>query len=469
LSDELAFLSAVALRRKLAAREISAAELCDLFLARIARYDERAKAFIEVWEAGAKTSAAARDGEIARGTGGPLAGLPYGLKDLIDVEGVRTTAGSRVLHDNVAGAHAACVEGLERNGGVFLGKNNLHEFAYGATGDNETYGTPVNAYDDSRRACGSSSGSAAALAFGLCPFALGTDTGGSIRAPAVLNGLVGLKPTLGRVSRRGVIPYSWTLDHVGVLARTVADAALILEAIAGHDPLDSASADHPVGSYSGALDRGVGGLTLGVPDNFYFERADPEILSASEAALRHLEASGARLRTVVMPSLEHSRTVSLTVQMPEALSFHSRYLEERGELYGRDFRAGLALGQCLLAEHYVRAMRVIELYRRQTNAVFEEVDLLMTPATPVIAPKLGTVTVELAGVDEPVGNAVTRFTTFFNMTGHPAITLPVGQHSEGLPMGIQIVAPHFGEEAMFAAASCVERHDAFKIPSASIA
>ena len=352
---------------------------------------------------------------------------------------------------------------------MFLGKHNLHEFAYGATGDNDTYGTPVNAYDHSRRACGSSSGSAAALAFGLCPFALGTDTGGSVRAPAVLNGLVGLKPTLGRISRRGVMPYSWTLDHVGILARSVSDAALILAAIAGHDPLDSASAAHPVGSYAGALERGLDGLTLGVPDRFYFERADPEILSASEAALRHLEASGARLRTVAMPSLEHSRTVSLTVQMPEALSFHSRYLDDRGELYGRDFRAGLALGQCLLAEHYVRAMRVIELYRRQVNAIFEEVDLLVTPATPVIAPKLGAATVELAGVEEPVGNAVTRFTTFFNMTGHPAITLPVRLHSEGLPMGIQIVAPHFGEETMFAAARCVERHDAFKIPPASIA
>jgi aspartyl-tRNA(Asn)/glutamyl-tRNA(Gln) amidotransferase subunit A len=451
LSETLAFQSAVSLRRKLGSREISAVELCDLFLERIGLYNDRSKAFIEVREAGARAAAAARDREIAGGDAGPLHGLPYALKDVIDVEGVRTTGGSRVLHDNVAAENAACVEGLERAGGVFLGKANLHEFAYGATGENETYGTPVNAYDETRLACG-----------------LGTDTGGSVRAPAVLNGLVGLKPTLGRVSTRGVLPYCWTFDHVGTVTRTVADAALLLEAIAGHDPLDPASSNHPIGSYLGALDRDIGGLRVGVPENFYFERADPEILTASEAVLRHLEASGARLRKVCMPSMEHSRTVSLTVQMPEALSYHSRYLEERGELYGSDLRAGLAVGQCLLAEHYVRAKRFVELYRRQTNAVFDEVDVLVTPATPVIAPKLGTVKVGLEGVEEAVGNAVTRFTTFFNMTGHPAITLPVGLHSEGLPMGTQIVARHFGEETLIATANHIEGNDAFKIERPSI-
>jgi len=468
LSDELAFQSAVALRQKLAKREISAAELCDLFLARINRFNDRSKAFIEVSEAGAKAIAGTRDREIAGGSGGPLAGLPYALKDVIDVAGVRTTAGSRVLHDNVAAENAACVDALDRAGGVYLGKTNLHEFAYGATGENDACGTAVNAYDEARLACGSSSGSAAAMAFGLCCFALGTDTGGSVRAPAVLNGLVGLKPTLGRVSTRGVIPYCWTLDHVGILTRAVADAALVLEAIAGHDPLDAASADQPVGSCATALDRGVRGLRVGVPDSFYFERADPEILAASEAVLRYLEASGARLQTVSMPSMEHVRTVSLVVQMPEALSFHSRYLEQRGDLYSRDFRAGLALGQCLLAEHYVRAKRFVELYRRQTNALFEEVEVLVTPASPVVAPKLGTVKVKVDGVEEAVGNAVTRFTTFFNMTGHPAITLSVGLHSEGLPLGVQIVARHFDEETLFAAAAHIEGDEAFRIQRPTI-
>ncbi len=468
MSENVAFQSAVSLRRKLATHEISAVELCDLFLERIRLYNDRSKAFIEVWEAGARAAATARDRETAGGNGGLLLGLPYALKDLIDVKGVRTTGGSRVLHDNVAAESAACVEALERAGGVFLGKTNLHEFADGATGENETSGTAVNAYDETRLACGSSSGSAAAVAFGLCTLSLGTDTGGSVRAPAVLNGLVGLKPTLGRVSTRGVLPYCWTFDHVGTVTRIVADAALVLEAIAGYDPLDPACSNQPVGSYLSALNRDIGGLRVGVPESFYFERADPEILAVSEAVLRHLEASGAQLRKVCMPSMEHSRTVSLTVQMPEALSYHSRYLEQRGELYGSDFRAGLAVGQCLLAEHYVRAKRFVELYRRQTSAVFDEVDVLVTPATPVIAPKLGTIKVRLEGVEEAAGNAVTRFTTFFNMTGHPAITMPVGLHSEGLPMGVQVVARHFGEETLFATAGHIERHDAFRIHAPSI-
>ncbi len=468
MSDELAFQSIVSIQRKLLSREVSAAELCELFLARVERHNARSKAFIEVREAGAKAVATARDREITGGKGGPLAGIPYALKDLIDVKGLRTTAGSRVLHDNVAQEDAACVQALNRNGGVLLGKTNLHEFAYGATGENETYGTPVNAYDETRLACGSSSGSAAAVAYGLCPFALGTDTGGSVRVPAVLNGLVGLKPTLGRISTRGVIPYCWSFDHLGIISRTVADAAMVLEAVAGHDPLDPASVQQPVAPYSKATSREIAGLKVGVPDSFYFERADPEILAASERVLRYLEAAGATLKKVPMPSMAHCRTVSLAVQMPEALSYHSRYLEQRGDLYSRDFRAGLALGQCLLAEHYVRAKRSVELYRRQTSAIFDDVDVLVTPATPVIAPKRGTVKVKLGGVEEAVGNAVTRYTTFFNMTGHPAITLPVGLHSEGLPMGIQIVARHFDEETLLAAASLIEDDDGFRIDLPSI-
>ncbi len=469
MSDNIAFQSAISLREKLVSRQISVVELCNLFLERIRIYHHRSKAFIEVSNDRAKAAANMRDRKAESGDIGPLHGLPYGLKDVINFKGVCTTGGSRVLQDNVATENAVCVEALERAGGVFLGKTNLHEFAYGATGENEIYGTPVNAYDETRLACGSSSGSAAAVAFGLCPFALGTDTGGSVRVPAVLNGLVGLKPTLGRVSTRGVLPYCWTFDHVGTVTRTVADAALLLESIAGYDRLDPATSNEPVGSYLSTLDSDVVGVRVGIPESFFFERADPEVLAASEAVLRYLETSGAKIRRVSTPSMAHSRAVSLTVQMPEALSYHRRYLEQRGELYSRDFRAGLALGQCLLAEHYVRARRFVELYRRQMNVLFEDVDVLLTPATPIIAPKIGTVKVKLDGIEEAIGNTLTRYTTFFNMTGHPAITLPVGLHSEGLPVGIQIVARPFEEETLFATAAHVERSEVFKIQGPPIA
>ena len=412
----------------------------------------------------ARDCAKRSDRQIELGRHRPLGGLPYALKDLIDVKGVLTTAGSRVLHDNLAVSNAHCVDRLEAAGGVFLGKTNLHEFAYGATGENDLYGTPVNAYDTSRLACGSSSGSAAAVAFGLCAFSLGTDTGGSVRVPAVLNGLVGFKPTFGRISTSGVIPYCWSFDHLGTVTRDVGDAALLLEAIAGHDSAAPNSGQVAVRDSGKALRGEAAGLRIGVPRSFYFERADSEILDATEEVIGQLASAGATVREVELPSMEHARTVSLTVQMPEALSYHGRYLESRGDLYGQDFRAGLALGQCLLAEHYVRAKRWVESYRRQTNAALDSVDVLITPATPIIAPKIGTTKSAIGGNEEPIGNALTRYTTFFNMSGHPALTLPVALHTKGLPMGVQVIGRHYDEERVLLAAAAIERLDGCGCP-----
>jgi aspartyl-tRNA(Asn)/glutamyl-tRNA(Gln) amidotransferase subunit A len=339
---------------------------------------------------------------------------------------------------------------MNQAGAIFIGKNNLHEFAYGATGENALYGTTPNPYDHSRLAGGSSSGSAAALGYGLCAAALGTDTGGSVRAPAALCGLVGFKPTFGRISTEGVIPYSWSLDHVGTMTRNAADAALLFNALAN--------------KVKTPLTAKLEGLRIGIPENFFFDRADPEILDSIDALMNFLRDSGARLKPVTMPSMEHTRTVSLAVQMPEALSYHNRYLEQRGELYSQDFRAGLALGQCLLAEQYIRAKRFIESYRRDMDKVFDGIDLLLTPATPVIAPKIGTVEVTLDGQAEPAGNAITRYTSFFNMTGHPAITLPCGMHSEGLPIAAQLVGRHFGDEQLIATTTLIESNYDFKVP-----
>jgi aspartyl-tRNA(Asn)/glutamyl-tRNA(Gln) amidotransferase subunit A len=394
----------------------------------------------------------------------PFAGIPYASKDLFDVRGVLTSAGSRVFHDRIATEDAFAIAQMRDAKAISLGKANLHEFAYGATGENEVYGTCVNAYDPSRLAGGSSSGSAAAVAFGLVPASLGTDTGGSVRAPAALNGLVGLKPTIGRVPTTGVVPYCWTLDHVGIMTRDVADCADLLGIIAGYDPRDPGSQNLPVEDYASALDGDISGLRIGIPTNFYYERTDPEILAALEDIKCFVTAKGASLVPVTFPDLEHSRAVSLTVQMPEALSAHSAYLQDRGELYGQDFRAGLALGQTLLAEHYIRAKRFVELYRQKTNALFDEVDLILTPATPEIAQKLGTVKTTRDGVEEPVGNAITRFTTFFNMSGHPALTMPCAIHSEGLPIGLQLVGRYFEESTVLRAAFAIENDGAFSIP-----
>jgi aspartyl-tRNA(Asn)/glutamyl-tRNA(Gln) amidotransferase subunit A len=466
---DAAFLSVAALAAKLAGREFSARELAEASLARIDRLNHRCKAFITVTAESALAAAERADRSRARGAAtSPLNGIPFASKDLIDIAGVKTTAGSRVLADNVAGSNAFLIDRMLARGAVSLGKLNLHEFAYGGTGENPIFGTPVNAYDTTRIAGGSSSGSAAACAFGLVPAAFGTDTGGSVRAPAALNGLVGVKPTLGRISIRGVLPYCWSLDHVGIMTRTVGDAALLLQAVAGFDPLDPASADVPVDDYAAGLGEPLAGLRVGVPARFYFEHCDAEILAACEAVLRRLERGGAALVTIDLPPMTLARAVSLTLQMPEALSFHAPYLADRGSLYGRDFRAGLALGQCLLAEHYVQARRMLAQYRRQTDAVFETVDVIVTPTTPLIAPELGAVRVATAGLDEAVGNAITRYTTFFNLSGHPAVTVPCGLHSRGLPMGVQVVGRYFAEALMLRVAAEIEADDAFALPAPSL-
>lgn len=429
-------------------RETSATQLIDLYADRIERFAEASKAFIYVDIEGACARAASIDNSFDDDL--PLNGIPYACKDLFDVKGLSTTGGSQVLQDNLAHQDAEVVRRMNQAGAIFIGKNNLHEFAYGATGENTLYGTPPNPYDPSRLAGGSSSGSAAALGFGLCAAALGTDTGGSIRAPASLCGLVGFKPTYGRISTQGVIPYSWTLDHVGTLTRSAVDAGLLFDSLA-------LQPQPPV-------QKDLDNLTIGIPETFFFERCDSEILDSIDALINFLRQSGANLKPVSMPSMEFTRTVSLTVQMPEALSYHNRYLEQRGHLYSQDFRAGLALGQCLLAEQYIRAKRFIETYRSDMDRVFAEVDILLTPATPVIAPKIGVVEVTVDGYSEPAGNAITRYTSFFNMTGHPAITLPCGLHSEGLPIGAQLVGKHFGDEQLIDIAQQIESSYDFELP-----
>lgn len=471
----LPFQPAHELSQRLKNREISATELTELFLSRIEKLNDISRAFITVTAEEALNAARSwDDNKSPEKHLSIFSGIPFASKDLLDIKGVKTTGGSRVLADNVASETAHVVEKLLASHAISLGKTNLHEFAYGATGENAYYGTAVNAYDTTRLAGGSSSGSAAAVAFGLCPVTFGTDTGGSIRVPAALNGLVGLKPTMGRLSSHGVAPYCWSLDHVGIISRDIRDCADMLQLTAGYDPRDASSVNTPTDNYIRPVEEAsspgsLRGLKIGIPGNFFYDRVDPQILAATDAARRTLEQAGATCVDVNLPDMEHCRTVSLTVQMPEALSFHSRYLEERGDLYGEDFRAGLALGQCLLAEHYVRAKRMMSLYRQKTNEELQKVDVLLTPSTPITAPHLGSPHIDVDGVTEPVGNAITRLTAFFNLTGHPAITVPSGLHSNGLPMGIQLVGRYFDEATILKVAGCIEAEEAFRIPPPSLA
>ena len=448
MNDNLAFATIEELSTALRNGDIGALQLIDLFAARIERYGEVSKAFITLDLERARERAARVDRGLDPGL--KLHGIPWACKDLFDVAGLATTGGSKLLADNIAGQDADAVSAMNAAGGICIGKLNLHEFAYGATGENSVYGTAPNPYDKARLAGGSSSGSAAALGFGLCAAALGTDTGGSVRAPAALCGLVGFKPTYGRVSCEGVIPFSWSLDHVGSLTRSARDAATVFRALQGQAK-ETCEVD-------------LKNIRIGIPRVFFFDRCDREILDSVDLLMQFLRGAGAELVPVTLPSMENARTVCLTVQMPEALSYHSRYLERQGHLYSRDFRAGMALAQCLLAEHYIRAKRFIESYRRDMDPVFADVDAILTPATPVIAPPIGAVKVSVEGIDEPAGNAITRYTSFFNMTGHPAITLPCGMHSEGLPIAAQLVGRHYADEQLLEIACRIESEYDFELP-----
>lgn len=462
--SQTSYASITKLNAALDSGAITALGLTQALFERAKSLNDECKAFIEMFEVEAIGNAKKLDKMARKGS---LHGIPYGLKDVIDVQGRRTTAGSAVLKNNIAKDNAHVVEALENDGANLHGKLNLHEFAYGATGENKLYGTPINAFDPSRLAGGSSSGSAAAVAWGLLPFTLGTDTGGSVRVPASLNGLVGLKPTYGKISTRGIIPYCWTLDHVGIIARTVDDTALILDVISRPDRLKSTKTNAKKINFSKKLnsDFSISGSRVGIPSDYFFENIDDEILKATKKVIKYLEKRGAAICEVSLPSMEHTRTVSLTIQMPEALSFHMPWLSDRSDAYSLDFRAGLALGQNILAEHYVKCKRMLTTYRDSIDKIFDDVDVILTPSTPVVAPKLNCVNITTKGFTEPIGNAVTRFTSFFNMTGHPALTIPSGLHSQKLPMGVQLIGPQFGEINLLRLGKILEANPDFSIPN----
>jgi aspartyl-tRNA(Asn)/glutamyl-tRNA(Gln) amidotransferase subunit A len=448
-TDELTRLSIAEAGEQLRRRALSPVELTRAYLERIQRQDGDAHAYITVLSAEALAAAAAAEQEIARGGyRGPLHGIPIALKDLIMTRGVRTTCGSRILSAWVPDADAAVATRLREAGAILLGKLNMHEFAYGPTGVNPHYGTPRNPWDRTRMPGGSSSGSGVAVAARLAAGALGTDTGGSVRIPASLCGIVGLKPTYGRVSRTGVIPLAWSLDHVGPMTRTVADAALLLQALAGRDPADPSTVDVPVPDYRRALEDGVRGLRLGLPQDVFFRHLDPEVRAAIQDAARSLQGLGASVEEVRLPRIPHAGPASFAIIATEATAYHEPYLKSRAAEYGADVRARLTTGQFVLATQYLKAQRARQVIRADVDAALTDVHALLVPTTPIPAPTLAAREVTVDGVTEDVRWWLIRCTRPINVTGHPALSVPCGFTAGGLPIGLQLVGRHFDEAAL---------------------
>jgi aspartyl-tRNA(Asn)/glutamyl-tRNA(Gln) amidotransferase subunit A len=446
------FLSASELGRRIARRELSPVEVARAHLGRIARVDPKLNAYLTVTEDRALAEAAAAEREIAAGRSrGPLHGVPLALKDLFDTAGVRTTAGSRILAENVPARDAAVVERLSAAGLVLLGKTNLHEFAFGTTSDNPHYGPVRNPWDLERSPGGSSGGSGAALAAGLCAVALGTDTGGSIRIPAGACGVVGLKPTLGRVSRRGVTPLAWSFDTVGPMARTVEDAAVLVNAVAGPDAQDGWCDVRPAEDYTRDLERGAVGLRIGVPRDWFFEGVEPGIGAVVHEAIAVLEREGSRRVEVPLAGMADAHTAHHAILAAEAAAFHGAWLRERPDDYGGDVRRGLELGQLIPAVDYVNARRVQAIVQATFRSALASADVLVTPCLPQPPP----------GVGEPLSRepavAWNRLLTPVNLAGFPALSLPCGFDGAGMPVGLQIVGRPFEEALVLRVARAYER------------
>ncbi|MGW6918389.1 amidase [Kitasatospora sp. NPDC054939] len=447
-SPDLADLTLAAAADAVRTRQVSPVDLLDAVLERIERTEPRLNAYAAVTAGSARRAAREAEREAAAGRlRGPLHGVPVAVKDVIDVAGTATGAGSRVRAGHRAAADAAIVERLREAGAVLVGKTHTHEFAYGLV-------TPQtrNARDRGRIAGGSSGGSAVAVAAGSALLALGTDTGGSIRVPAALNGVVGLKPTYDLLPRRGVTPLSWSLDHLGTLTRTVEDAALALAALTGTAPPAAAQED----GTGPAAD--LTGLRIGVPVNHYFERVDPGTEAVVRAAVARLESLGATAVDVEIPLARYLRAVHWGLMVPEATAYHEATLRATPELYGDDVRVLLEAGTLLPATDHLRARRARALMRTAWAGLWRTVDVIAAPTVPIAAARVGRSAFSWPdGTEEGLADAYVRLAAPANITGAPALSVPAGTDGDGLPVGLQLLAAPGREDLLLRAGRAHER------------
>ena len=464
------------MHQKLKAKEFSSVEATSAMLARIESVEERVNAYITVTPEQALVEAEAADRRIAAGEIAPLTGIPIGLKDIFITKGIRTTCGSKILESFVPPYDGTAVARLKEQGAVIVGKLNQDEFAMGSSNESSYFGPVKNPWDLACTPGGSSGGSAAAIAAREATATLGTDTGGSIRQPASHCGCVGLKPTYGRVSRYGVIAYASSLDQVGPLTRDVTDAAIMLGAVAGYDPLDSTSVNTPVPDYVAGLGAGVKGLKIGLPEQYYIEGLDPEVKRAMDEAIALYKSLGAEIREVSLPHTEYAVATYYLVATAEASSNLARYdgvrfghrsetakglaqmyARSRAEGFGSEVKRRIMLGTYALSSgyydaYYLKAQKVRTLIQQDFLNAFQEVDVLLTPIAPTPPFKIGE---KLA---DPLQMYLSDiFTIPVNLAGTCALSVPAGFSAAGLPIGLQLIGKPFDEQAILTAAYSFER------------
>lgn len=443
-------------------REVSPVELVRDCLRRIEETEPVLNAYITVVAAEAMQAASRAEREIGLGDyRGPLHGIPYSAKDLYCTAGIRTTAGSAILADHTPAGNAAAIDRMQAAGAVLVGKNNLHEFAYGTTSENDRFGPCRNPWDPRMVTGGSSGGSAASVAAGSSLFSLGTDTGGSIRIPASFCGVTGIKPTYGRVSKRGIIPLSWSMDHAGPLARSVWDAAAVLSALSGHDPADPCSADVASADYTagiGLQPRDVRGLRVGVCTRYHEGMLQPEVERSFLEVLRWFEENGAAVKELNHPTRD-AFSVGSILTMAEAYAYHENWLESRGDQYGPSIRYRLEKGQYIPASAYINAQRLRQRDREAWAAVYREIDVFLSPTVIMPAFPVGQAGVGFGGETvNPRTHPVLMFlTSLGDFNGYPVLSLPCGFTAAGLPLGFQIQGRPFSEAQVFQVAYAFEQ------------
>ena len=462
-ASDLLELSLCEAARLVKARSVSPLELVDAALARITAHDQRLHAYIEVFATQAREVAAAMTQLAAAGhVLGPLHGVPIALKDNIAMEGVVASAGSKILAGSVAREDATVAARLRQAGAIFLGRLNMHEFAWGGTSANPHYGTVANPWNPTRFAAGSSGGSGAAVAARMCYGALGTDTGGSIRLPAAINGVCGIRPTYGRVSNHGIVPLAWSMDTAGPLARSATDCAALFNVIAGHDRRDPSTSEQPLEEPWVDSENVVAGLRIGVIPGYFDRGVQAPVKAAVARALDTLVAMGAQIVEVSIANIAQNISAQLTIEAAEPSTYHQQWLRSRPQDYGDDVRTLLEVGELLPATHYLQAQRYRSVLRRDFLAAFRKVDVFICPTLPFTATPLGDTTVVIEnGVAEDMLSAIMRFTGIPSLTGLPALSAPCGFDADGLPIGMQIIGAPFTENYLLGIAAAYQQHTDF--------
>ncbi len=450
---ELHYMSAWDLSGLIRDRQVSPVDVVEACLDRIAATEPTLNSFITALPDQARVGAKRAEEEIIRGNyRGPLHGIPVGLKDLFNTAGVRTTSGTRVYDNYVPTEDCTVAAKFSQAGAILIGKLNMHPLAFGPTGENGDYGHMHNPWNPERITGGSSGGSGSATAAGQCTITMGSDTGGSVRIPAALCGIVGLKPTYGRVSRAGLTPLSWCLDHPGPMTRTVEDAALAMNAIAGRDPRDPATADVPVPDFTEALTEDIRGLRIGVVKEYFDTEIDPGVADLAQRAIATLGELGAEIVEVSLPLFEYAQPISNAILSAEATAAHRDVLLSDGDKLYPQVRDRLEEGLFISAPEYLRAQQARQVFCAQVRELLIDVDLLAGPVEPVTAPVILERRIQVGGESLPAVPLLTKYTRVYNITGSPAISTPCGFAEDGLPVGLHLAGRNYDEVTVLKAA-----------------